>query len=135
VVFSIVILSYLAYNPHVDLFWPGSSGVEQRTENPCVGGSNPPLATNFKSKNMHEVYVFRSDLNRRRYIGYSQNVEWRLMNDHNQGKVRSTKTYQPWKLIYRESYKTKSDATKRENELKRMKGSSGFKMIIGKETH
>ena len=21
----------------------GSSGVEQRTENPCVGGSNPPL--------------------------------------------------------------------------------------------
>lgn len=27
--------------------WPGSSGVEQRTENPRVGSSNLPLATTF----------------------------------------------------------------------------------------
>ena len=30
---------------------PGSSGVEQWIENPRVGGSNPPLGTNFTNKN------------------------------------------------------------------------------------
>jgi adenine phosphoribosyltransferase len=28
--------------------WPGSSVVEQRIENPCVGGSIPPLATSLR---------------------------------------------------------------------------------------
>ena len=30
---------------------PGSSGVEQRIENPRVGGSNPPPGTTFPHKN------------------------------------------------------------------------------------
>lgn len=30
--------------------------VEQRIENPCVGGSIPPLATNFKSPNSFRAF-------------------------------------------------------------------------------
>jgi len=34
------------------------------------------------------------------------------------GKVKSTKPYRPWILIYYEAYKNKKDAAKREKELK-----------------
>lgn len=36
--------------------WPGSSGVEQRIENPCVGGSNPPQATTFHFNSLVHIH-------------------------------------------------------------------------------
>jgi len=44
-------------------------------------------------------------------------VEKRL-SEHNRGKVRSTKAYYPYSLIYKEDFLTKTDARKREIELK-----------------
>jgi len=66
---------------------------------------------------MFFVYALKSQTNSDVYVGYTKNWENRL-HRHNSGKVRSTKTYKPWVLIYYEAYINKKDATKREKELK-----------------
>ena len=67
------------------------------------------------------TYVLKSDNAGRHYYGHSKNVENRL-NDHNKGKVRSTKAYKPWKLIYSEKFETKSEAYQREMFFKSIDG-------------
>ena len=66
---------------------------------------------------MYYVYVLKSDVNGDIYIGYSTDLRERYKS-HNEGKVRSTKAYKPWKLVYYEAYKGKADATRREKRLK-----------------
>ena len=67
---------------------------------------------------MFYVYVIKSDVNGDLYIGYSEDVGKRV-ESHSKGKVKSTKGYKPWELVYYEAYKSKSDATKREYQLKK----------------
>ena len=52
------------------------------------------------------------------YIGSAENLK-RRFNDHNTGRVKSTKFYKPFRLIYYEAYPNYSLARKRENELKK----------------
>ncbi|MFV1916907.1 MAG: GIY-YIG nuclease family protein [Patescibacteria group bacterium] len=66
---------------------------------------------------MDYVYVLKSLKNKDIYIGYSNDLKTRYKS-HNSGKVRSTKAYRPWKLIYYEAYRVKAEATKRERKLK-----------------
>jgi putative endonuclease len=66
---------------------------------------------------MFYVYVLSSLRWKRIYIGYSTDLK-RRYHEHSLGKVRSTKGYVPWKLVYYEAYINKFDATKREKELK-----------------
>jgi len=66
---------------------------------------------------MHFVYILRSQKYKRTYIGSSKNIEERL-SEHNSGMVRSTKFYKPYNLIHKEVFATKSEARKRETELK-----------------
>ncbi|MEX0649226.1 MAG: GIY-YIG nuclease family protein, partial [Balneolaceae bacterium] len=62
---------------------------------------------------MFYTYILRSEQFEKHYYGHTEDLEKRL-NDHNRGKVRSTKAYRPWFLIYHESFKTKSEAYNRE---------------------
>ena len=78
----------------------------------------------------YTVYILQSFKNDRHYIGHTNNMEYRLWQ-HNTGKVKSTKGYLPWKIIYTEVYKTKSEAYKRELEIKSYKGGILFKRLIG----
>ena len=78
---------------------------------------------------MFYVYVLRSIEYGRYYIWYSSNLEKRI-TEHNDGKTKSTKFYQPYQLVYHEVFDSKTKALKREKELKRMKWSSSFKKII-----
>lgn len=55
------------------------------------------------------------------YYGHIKNMASRLKR-HNQGKVRSTKAYKPWKVIYTEEFETKSEAYKREMFFKSIDG-------------
>lgn len=48
---------------------------------------------------------------------------------HNQGKVRSTKAYIPWAVIYTEQFKTKSEAYQREMFFKSIDGYQFLKSI------
>ena len=75
---------------------------------------------------MYYVYVIKSEKNGKHYIGYSEDLESRLLS-HNLGKVRSTKAYKPYKVIYKEEYKDKTAARKREIFLKSGQGREQLK--------
>lgn len=67
---------------------------------------------------MWYVYILQGDERARKYIGYTGNVEARIVK-HNCGGVKSTKAYRPWRLVHKEIFKNKVDARKREIFLKR----------------
>jgi putative endonuclease len=66
---------------------------------------------------MYYTYVLYSKSYDRLYIGQTQNITHRL-ESHNLGLVKSTKHYIPWKLIYVEKFMTRSEAMKKEKQLK-----------------
>jgi putative endonuclease len=66
---------------------------------------------------MYFVYVLKSEENGRFYIGSSENPDRRL-DEHNSGKVKSTKSFRPWKRIFLEEHSSRSDAIRREKYLK-----------------
>ncbi len=66
---------------------------------------------------MHFLYVLKSKSHNRTYIGIAADVDKRL-SEHNRGRVRSTKFYAPYKLIHLEKFATKTEARRRELELK-----------------
>lgn len=67
------------------------------------------------------VYLIQSLKDKSYYIGQTSNINERL-NQHNRGKVRSTKNRVPFKLIGFETYKTREEARYREYKLKRHSG-------------
>ena len=78
---------------------------------------------------MYYVYVIKSEKNGKNYIGYTEDLEIRLLS-HNQGKVRSTKAYKPYKLLYKEEFSDKTTARKRELFLKSGRGRDFIKSIL-----
>ena len=55
---------------------------------------------------MYYVYILESEKSGRHYVGLTSNLKRRL-TEHNEGKVKSTKRYRPWKIIYTEEFSTK----------------------------
>lgn len=49
---------------------------------------------------------------------------------HNNGEVRSTKSGVPWRVVYTEDYNKKSEAVKREIEIKKYKSGIKFKKLV-----
>jgi putative endonuclease len=77
------------------------------------------------------VYVLNSLRNSDLYIGCASNLEKRV-NEHNRGKVYSTKNMLPVELIYYEAYRLKEQAYKREKSLKAFgSGLSKIKIRLG----
>ncbi|MBU1871785.1 MAG: GIY-YIG nuclease family protein, partial [Candidatus Omnitrophica bacterium] len=66
---------------------------------------------------MYRVYIIQSSKDQRYYIGYTSNLEQRL-EDHNRGKTNSLRSRRPFKLVYSEKYRTKSEAIQREKQIK-----------------
>jgi len=75
------------------------------------------------------VYIIKSLVDGRYYIGYTGNLAERL-NAHNRGSNRSTKKYRPWVLIAEEEYSDRKDACRREKQIKSYKGGEAFKKLI-----
>jgi putative endonuclease len=71
---------------------------------------------------MYTVYVLYSVNHNKIYIGYTSNIENRLLAHNHFGNKGWTKSFQPWKLIYSEEFDTKSEAMIREKQLKSAKG-------------
>ncbi len=67
--------------------------------------------------NYYYVYVLQSKKDSNFYVGYTSNIKRRLQ-DHESGRVHSTKARRPLKLVYWEGCLNRSDATKREKYLK-----------------
>ena len=78
---------------------------------------------------MYVVYVLRSLVNKRLYIGQTNDLSRRLL-EHNQGHSRYTKLTKPFELIYQEEFFTRSEAVNRELELKSGKGREWLKLIL-----
>ncbi|MHB9040888.1 MAG: GIY-YIG nuclease family protein [Melioribacteraceae bacterium] len=69
---------------------------------------------------MYTVYILLSNKDNKRYIGFTDNLQRRL-TEHNSGKVKSTKNRIPLEIIYTEEFVLKSDAMKREKQIKSKK--------------
>jgi putative endonuclease len=80
---------------------------------------------------MFFVYVIYSDSFKRKYIGHTEDLERRIV-EHNNGLLGVyTKKKGPWRLVYFEEYQSRSEAMKREKELKTGKGRDFLKLKIG----
>lgn len=67
---------------------------------------------------MYFVYLLENQNDKSWYIGFTANLDKRIL-DHNSGKgARTTKLKDNWKLIYSEAYLDKHDAVGREKFLK-----------------
>jgi len=67
------------------------------------------------------VYVVKSQTDGFHYIGHTESLDRRL-EEHNSGKVRSSKAHRPYRIIYSEPFESNSEAQQREYFLKRDRG-------------
>ena len=67
---------------------------------------------------MYHVYVLYSPKYEKIYIGYTSNIEQRLLSHNVLGKKGWTIKYRPWELVITEEYAEKREAMNREKELK-----------------
>ncbi len=74
---------------------------------------------------MHYVYVLKSQKTKKLYIGYTADLK-RRFSEHNSGSEFATKHGLPWTLIYYEAFLAKTDAEKREKQIKSFKSAYGF---------
>ena len=72
------------------------------------------------------TYVLLSKKDNKFYIGYTKNLKLRF-EQHNKGKVQSTKERRPLELIYCEACLNQKDALKREKYLKNTLWENVFK--------
>ena len=75
------------------------------------------------------VYILKSRDVDRYYIGHSADYVKRLA-EHNRRKVKSTKAFVPWNIIYLERLESKSAAFNREMQIKSYKSGEAFKHLI-----
>ena len=75
------------------------------------------------------TYILFSSKINKFYVGVTENLKWRLER-HNLGWGRYTKHGIPWKLVYHESFILKSEALKREKEIKNKKSRRYIESLI-----
>ena len=78
---------------------------------------------------MYFVYISKRINFNRYYIGSTEDIKRRLLH-HSSGKIKSTKAYKPWEIVYSESYNTRSEAFKKEKQIKSYKGGVVFKKLL-----
>ena len=71
---------------------------------------------------MYFIYVLHSQKFNKIYIGYTSNLQARLLSHNELGKKGYTIKFRPWLIIYSQSFHTKTEALQREKELKSGKG-------------
>jgi len=80
----------------------------------------------IEKHNMYHVYVIESQIDKSHYIGFTEKNPFIRLNEHNHGKVTSSKNKRPRELVYYEGYNNKKDALLREKFLK---GGSGHTFL------
>ena len=78
---------------------------------------------------MYYLYVIQAEVDGSYYVGYTRDVKERLRR-HNEGWTKSTKSKVPWKLVYTEAYQSKTDAIKREKQLKSWKSHKQIDRLV-----
>jgi len=83
---------------------------------------------------MFYTYILQSEIDKSFYVGHSSDIKKRL-EYHNQGLSKYTSKKIPWKLVYFENFKTKSDANQRELFLKRQRNHSFYERLISSDSN
>jgi putative endonuclease len=78
---------------------------------------------------MYFVYILQSRTSSRFYVG-STNDLIRRFNQHQSRQSPATRHRGPWWMPYYETYSKKSEAVKREYEIKRKRSSNSIRRII-----
>ena len=78
---------------------------------------------------MHYVYILKSEVLGKYYVGYTSNLEKRI-KDHNAGRSVFTKNGVPWKIVYSETLEDRKSAWLREHQIKSYKSGEAFKKLI-----
>ncbi|OGW66499.1 MAG: hypothetical protein A3H49_03545 [Nitrospirae bacterium RIFCSPLOWO2_02_FULL_62_14] len=78
---------------------------------------------------MHYVYILLNEAKTRTYTGVSDDIEKRL-KEHNEGKVKSSRHYRPYRVIYTEEFQTLSEARQKERFYKSTTGRRRLKEIL-----
>jgi putative endonuclease len=73
---------------------------------------------------MYTVYVLYSERFSKIYVGFTSNLEQRIISHNELGKKGWTIKFRPWIVVHFEQFDLKSDAMKREKELKTATGRS-----------
>ena len=89
-------------------------------------GSNPTAPTN---STVYFVYILQSCSTGRFYVGHCEHLLKRF-HEHATGQVSSTCNRGPWWMPYYETFPTRAEAMKRENEIKRKKSAKSIRAII-----
>ncbi|WP_152270747.1 GIY-YIG nuclease family protein [Agriterribacter humi] len=75
------------------------------------------------------VYILYSATLDQYYTGQTENLEDRLFRHNNSGS-KSTKKVDDWRLVYSEVFETRSEAVKRESEIKKKKSRKYIEWLI-----
>ena len=78
---------------------------------------------------MYYKYIIRSEVDGSFYTGQCENLSERVQH-HNSGYTKSTKAKIPWQLVYYESYNTRSEAVKRELQIKKLKSRKFIEELV-----
>jgi len=79
---------------------------------------------------MFAVYAIYSDKYDKIYIRASANLQARIAAHNHPNNKGWTKRFQPWRLVYSESFPTKTQALAREKQLKQHCGKDFIRSII-----
>ena len=79
------------------------------------------------------TYVLFSESFNKIYIGFTSDIDKRLLSHNSLAKKGWTIKFRPWKLIYSEVYKSKKEAMKREKQLKSAKGREFIHKLINEK--
>ncbi len=75
------------------------------------------------------VYILYSEKINKYYVGYTSDLTVRLER-HNNGWGKYSSRGIPWKIVYFEKFETKTEAIKRENEIKKKKSRKYIEKLI-----
>ena len=79
---------------------------------------------------MYNLYILKLN-NGSYYIGSTEDLDKRI-DLHQKGRVKSTKGSLPVELVYSEEYNTRSEAQKREYQVKKWKSRRAIERLINK---
>ena len=80
------------------------------------------------------VYIIQSKKDFTFYVGQTNDLDVRL-SKHNDGFSKYTSSKLPWRLVYFEMFNTRTEAIKREKEIKLKKSRKYIEGLITKKFH
>jgi len=78
---------------------------------------------------MYYVYILQIKKGGRHYIGQTQNLAKRFAK-HGRGETKSMRNRGEFNIVYVEECLTRSQALRREKQIKRYKGGNAFKRLL-----